>query len=182
MSLDYTVGCVNFRDVGEFINLILGQEILAKGKLFRGGKIDFVNSHAEIALAASIINLRKEIDPLKFDATYFHFPISNDHEKYQTSNKFVRRWLNKIIKVLVEERLIEPVLIHCTSGKDRTGVVVAAVLKILNIPDEAIIEEYLLSEGKVKRAWIEQALLEIGEPQKYFNLPSLQPLSQKFIY
>lgn len=40
-----------------------------------------------------------------------------------------------------------PILIHCRSGKDRTGVIVAAVLKLLGYPDEAILEEYHLSQG-----------------------------------
>ncbi|MGK7874930.1 MAG: tyrosine-protein phosphatase [Xenococcaceae cyanobacterium] len=169
MSLDYTAGCVNFRDVGEFINFILGQEVLPAGRLFRGGKIDFVEEHSQIGFAASIINLRRVRDSEKFKAAYFHFPISNDYEKYHTFDKIVRRWLNDVIGLLEEETLKYPVLIHCTSGKDRTGVVIAAILKIMGVPDEAIIEEYLLSNGEVKREWIEKALIGIGEPKEYFN-------------
>jgi protein-tyrosine phosphatase len=60
-------------------------------------------------------------------------------------------------------------LIHCTSGKDRTGVVVAALLKILEVPDQIIVEEYLLSQGEVRAEWIQQALTGIGDPQVYFN-------------
>ncbi len=86
------------------------------------------------------------------------------------------RWLNEIIKVLTQENLQEPILIHCAFGKNRTGVVVAAILKLLNIPHEAIVEEYLLSSVKVKREWIEQALLEMGAPQQYFNIPYIELL------
>jgi protein-tyrosine phosphatase len=38
-----------------------------------------------------------------------------------------------------------PALIHCTAGKDRTGVAVALVLSLLGVPDETIIADYTLS-------------------------------------
>lgn len=39
-----------------------------------------------------------------------------------------------------------PALLHCTSGKDRTGFAAALVLMALDIPRETIIEDYLLSD------------------------------------
>ncbi|KAI0403558.1 tyrosine phosphatase [Xylaria palmicola] len=39
-----------------------------------------------------------------------------------------------------------PCLVHCTAGKDRTGLVVALVLSLCGVPDEAIIHEYNLTE------------------------------------
>ncbi|KAI3327157.1 Tyrosine/serine-protein phosphatase IphP-type [Xylariaceae sp. AK1471] len=35
-----------------------------------------------------------------------------------------------------------PCLVHCTAGKDRTGVVVALVLSLCGMPDEAVVHEY----------------------------------------
>lgn len=35
-----------------------------------------------------------------------------------------------------------PVLIHCTGGKDRTGIVVALLLDVLGVPPDAIIDDY----------------------------------------
>ena len=168
-SLNYNQECVNFRDVGEFVNFIFGKELIPEGRLLRGGKIDFVEDYAQIGFAKSIINLRIGADPVKFNTQYFHFPISNNYEKYQTSDKNVRRWLNQVIKLFEEQTLSYPVLIHCASGKDRTGVVIAALLKILDIPDDVIIQEYLLSDGEVRQEWIKQALTGIGNPKKYFN-------------
>jgi hypothetical protein len=40
-----------------------------------------------------------------------------------------------------------PVLMHCTAGKDRTGVAVALTIKNLGVPDELIVAEYMLSDG-----------------------------------
>lgn len=38
-----------------------------------------------------------------------------------------------------------PLLFHCTAGKDRTGFAAAIVLRLLGVPEEAIIADYLLS-------------------------------------
>ncbi len=38
-----------------------------------------------------------------------------------------------------------PALIHCTTGKDRTGWAAAALLLFLGVPEEAVMEEYLRS-------------------------------------
>ncbi len=58
MGLDYTDGCVNFRDVGEFLNLITETTKFREGILQRGGSIDYVNDLSEIGNAKSIFNLR----------------------------------------------------------------------------------------------------------------------------
>ncbi|KAI1327003.1 tyrosine phosphatase [Xylariaceae sp. FL0255] len=39
-----------------------------------------------------------------------------------------------------------PCLVHCTAGKDRTGVIVALVLSLCGVPDEAVAHEYNLTE------------------------------------
>ncbi len=38
-----------------------------------------------------------------------------------------------------------PGLVHCTAGKDRTGLVVALVLEVIGVPDEIIAADYALS-------------------------------------
>lgn len=38
-----------------------------------------------------------------------------------------------------------PALVHCSAGKDRTGIVVAVVLAVLGVPDEVIAADYALS-------------------------------------
>ncbi|KAL2269361.1 hypothetical protein VTJ83DRAFT_1545 [Remersonia thermophila] len=39
-----------------------------------------------------------------------------------------------------------PLLIHCTAGKDRTGVLIALILSLLNVPDSVIADEYSLTD------------------------------------
>jgi hypothetical protein len=47
--------------------------------------------------------------------------------------------------------------------------VVGSLLRILGIPDEIIIEEYLLSEGKLYKDLFLGALAGIGDPAGYFR-------------
>jgi protein-tyrosine phosphatase len=39
----------------------------------------------------------------------------------------------------------QPVLFHCTAGKDRTGIAAAMLLRLLDVPDEIIMYDYLLT-------------------------------------
>ena len=45
----------------------------------------------------------------------------------------------------------QPVLVHCSAGKDRTGVVVALVLSLLGVADEVIAEDYCLTSAYPRR-------------------------------
>lgn len=174
MGLDYSSGCVNFRDVGEALELIADVPVFSTHKLFRGGKIDFVTDAATIQNPATILNLRRGADPQNLAASYAHFPASNDLDKYDTSNREVRGWLNEVVSFFGDPGTQFPVLIHCTSGKDRTGIVVAALLTIVGIDRSMITDEYLLSDGDVHPDWIEMALDGIADPEKYFNRLDLQ--------
>jgi protein-tyrosine phosphatase len=40
-----------------------------------------------------------------------------------------------------------PAVFHCSVGKDRTGVLSAVVLGLLGVPDEVIVEDYVLSKA-----------------------------------
>jgi protein-tyrosine phosphatase len=48
------------------------------------------------------------------------------------------------IKVLCAAEAL-PALVHCSAGKDRTGVVIALVLAVLGVPDQVIAADYALS-------------------------------------
>lgn len=169
MGLDYTDGCVNFRDVGAFINLMLDHEVMPEKRIYRGGSTDYVETADEVENPESILNLRNGHDYNRLGADYYHFPMQNKVEKYDTRQKEVRVWLNQILKTFENPDLKYPVLIHCLSGKDRTGIVVAALLWILGIDKESISEEYLLSEGEVNKNWINLALQGIESTPQYFN-------------
>lgn len=174
MGLNYTDGCVNFRDVGEYLELIAGDSSFPIGRLYRGGSIDYVKSPEEIGHPKSVISLRGSGDYEEFDIDYYHFPMDNKIEKYHTGKKEVRRWLNSIIRLFEKPTLKYPVLVHCLSGKDRTGIVIAALLLICGIKHEVITEEYLLSEGKVDEALIGNAMAGLTDLEAYFHKVDLK--------
>jgi len=62
-----------------------------------------------------------------------------------------------------------PAVFHCTAGKDRTGVLAALVLGQLGVPEEAIAEDYALTELAVDgtRAW-----LQVNDPDVMGALPA----------
>lgn len=181
MGLDYTDGCVNFRDVGVFVHLISGKQILPENHIYRGGSVDYVTAHEEIDHVKSVINLRNGSDPHDFDIDYLHFPMSNKVEKYDTSQKEVRIWLNKIIGAFENPNLKYPVLVHCLSGKDRTGIVIAAILLILGIDKKIIIEEYLLSDGEVNENLISMSIEGMKDIDDYFNRVDLIKVKENIL-
>jgi protein-tyrosine phosphatase len=165
--------CMNLRDVGEWVELIAGRSYLPRGRLLRGGKLDAVRDPAEIGHPRTIINLRMGDDRETFGAAYRHVAIPNQHEKYNTQDRAVRRWLN-VVGTAVAEAPGVPIFVHCASGKDRTGVVVAVLLLALAVPREVIVEEYLLSDGDVERPWIERALDGVGDVERYLDRVDLR--------
>jgi protein-tyrosine phosphatase len=51
-----------------------------------------------------------------------------------------------------------PMLVHCTAGKDRTGLVIAAILQLLGVPDDVIADDYELSEAGHHAGRVQQLL------------------------
>ena len=159
----------NFRDVGKSVNQISGKFIFPEQLLYRGGALTNVFTHDEILNIPTILNLRTGKDNPQFNCQYLHIPAENKIENYDTNNGRIRKWINKVIAKLIEPSISFPVLIHCTSGKDRTGVITATILKILAISDEIIIKEYLLSEGVKDFRHIKRALLGISDINQYIK-------------
>jgi protein-tyrosine phosphatase len=51
-----------------------------------------------------------------------------------------------------------PAVYHCTSGKDRTGIITALILELLGVPDATIAADYALTEETRSRSssWISE--------------------------
>jgi protein-tyrosine phosphatase len=54
------------------------------------------------------------------------------------------------------------VLVHCTAGKDRTGVVVALTLLAAGVEREAVISDYIVTESHLAGEWLEEMVALIG--------------------
>ena len=179
MGVDHTAGCMNFRDVGDLLEQLADRPVIPTGRLLRGGKLTFIADWGLIERPRTIINLRGGPDPVRFDSTYLHFPRPNNRSTYNTADRGVRRWLREVLTALASAEL--PVMLHCTSGKDRTGVVVAAVLTVLGVERALIEAEYLFSDGDVRQEWIAQALDGIGDPAETFRRVPLDAIRQRFL-
>ena len=64
------------------------------------------------------------------------------YREYVTENPEI---IKKIITEILESK--DPVLYHCTAGKDRTGITTALILTILKFDKATIYNEYLLSNN-----------------------------------
>lgn len=71
----------------------------------------------------------------------FHQAMIESYRAYALDYR--AQWSTLIIDLSDPSGL--PALFHCTHGKDRTGVAVAITLRALGVPQETIMEDYLLS-------------------------------------
>jgi protein-tyrosine phosphatase len=106
--------------------------------------------------------------------TYVHLPLNTDadHDRWERlfALFFNRRKLAAMMPEAYKRMMIDgnarlygdilrrlsepenlPAIIHCTAGKDRTGIAVALLLKWLGVPDDTIIADYSLSNRYFER-------------------------------
>lgn len=149
---------VSFRDVGQVLGLWLDVSPIPPGRFFRGGRFDHMTTASDLGSPRTILNLRRGPDPSHLPGvTYIHVPAEDDLENYDTRQRRVKLWLGKALSALASPEVAWPIYVHCTSGRDRTGIVVAAALLSIDVPREVVAEEYMLSEG-ASRASIESAI------------------------
>lgn len=53
-----------------------------------------------------------------------------------------------IFRTLADDAQL-PAVIHCTAGKDRTGVTIALLQLLLNVPDDVIVADYAATDGNM---------------------------------
>lgn len=185
-GLDYTAGCVNFRDVGEWVELITGTLVLPHRHLLRGGKLDHVADASLIGNPRTILNVRRGPDKPKPDwaCCWEHIPLDklpSDRNRYEASNPAVRLWLHQVVELFARPTLAYPVFVHCTSGKDRTGMAIAVLLRIADVPLQAVEEEYALSDGGVDVEGLRSLLAGIGDPARYFPRIDLTAVARRLM-
>jgi protein-tyrosine phosphatase len=161
-------GAVNFRDVG---GLPAGSARTRPGVLYRSGNLAQLDDAGTAAL--SRLGIRRIID-LRADDEVAHAPSRVQGVQAQTQR--VPLFLGSVASFFADDisldemyrRLIEdsadrvvevvrgvvreqPVLVHCTVGKDRTGVTVALALAAAGVDSEAVIADYARTEALLPR-------------------------------
>lgn len=164
----------NFRDLGGYWTR-RGQTV-AWRRLFRSSELHHMTGH-DIAQLKKEIRLRSVIDlrssrqlepssPLnEVGVEYYNIPFidrgddrenvykdfSNMGEVYSylvRHGEFGRRVIEALGIIAEPDNL--PLVFHCSAGKDRTGILTAIVLGILDVTDEDIIEDYTLTAPYMK--------------------------------
>ena len=86
--------------------------------------------------------------------TYFHFPVTGGGDTPKSLEhlhivyrQMLDEQMEKIIDTIMNAE--SNVMYFCTAGKDRTGVVLAVILKRLGFPDEVIIDDYMQSKDNL---------------------------------
>jgi protein-tyrosine phosphatase len=78
-------------------------------------------------------------------------PVARDimRESYRNYVRHNTHSFRALFGHLLEDRA--PLVIHCTAGKDRTGFACALILHALDVPDEVITGDYLLTNRFYRR-------------------------------
>ncbi|WP_119698244.1 tyrosine-protein phosphatase [Microbacterium halotolerans] len=155
-------GAINFRDVG---GLPASGGITRRGVLFRSGALSELTPEGQRRLRElgirRIIDLRSDeelaTEPSRSGGIEtFHLPlflgsVGSFFRPDMTLGLMYRSLLDQAGERLARAaRLIaqdDPAVVHCTAGKDRTGVTTALVLSAVGVPDEAVVADYARTES-----------------------------------
>ena len=145
-------GATNFRDVG---GLPAGAGRSRPGVLYRSGNLVHVDDDglramddAEVHYAPSRIDgldLEVQRVPLFLGSVESFF--ERDVSLGELYAELVEGSAARIVEAVRGIIDTQPVLIHCTVGKDRTGVTVAIALAAAGVDRDAVIDDYARTEG-----------------------------------
>jgi protein-tyrosine phosphatase len=177
-------GTINLRDLGGYQTH--DQRETKWGILLRSGNLDQVPLSSQTALidygVNTVIDLRDQWEQAAYpnvfthseQVTYYNLPVIGDNDDGLRQQMEEARDLTGIYILALEHRklqirrIIEQIankpsgcaIIHCVSGKDRTGQIAALVLGALGVVEETIIADYALTEkylDRQRQQWTEQA-------------------------
>jgi protein-tyrosine phosphatase len=189
---EITTGVVNFRDLGR--NQTAGGIRLRPMMVFRSATLSHLTESDITALRhlgiRSVIDLRTDEERASLGvvseslgAAVHHIPIVGqlwipgdpaDAAGF-LAERYVEMFLDRTEQLVAAiETIVRepgPVLFHCMAGKDRTGVVAASILDLLEVDDKAVLDDYAASEAEMPAL---RRLLEAHHPEK--SIPVSAPL------
>ncbi len=160
----------NLRDIGGYITQ--DGKIVKSGLVYRGASLAYVSDAEAQKLADLGIKLvcdlrtHEEIsaapDKVPDGATYWHLPVLQLNNRWQEAVRMVTipHYLDGMTKQIYTNMVDHqtdllaqlfrkwsaaeslPALVHCSAGKDRTGVSVALLLRVLGVTEEAVLADY----------------------------------------
>ncbi|WP_345186362.1 tyrosine-protein phosphatase [Microbacterium panaciterrae] len=172
-------GITNLRDVG---GIPAGSSRIREGVLFRSGNLAKAGPEAHAFLTGSvahIVDLRDDSEALAEPCAVAGLRIARvplfagsvasfllgDISLGGLYRHIVDDGSDRIVQVLRIIAAGEPTLVHCTLGKDRTGVSVALALAAVGADREAIVADYALTASQLPESrnraiakWLEERL------------------------
>ncbi|MGF1507786.1 MAG: tyrosine-protein phosphatase [Anaerolineae bacterium] len=196
-------GADNVRDIGGYTTED-GQQV-AWGKLYRGDRLDRLTQADQQELeqrgirVVSDFRLDEETeempDRLPASVDYRHMPLFDTPGLSRIEVLFNRHRLVDLFANLYTERIIEkgaeryhpfyvmlagednlPLLFHCTAGKDRTGVTTALILRLLGVPRDVVVGDYLLTNRVADRLIDEVKDQLVARSVRGISVEQLYPL------
>ncbi|MCY3641742.1 MAG: tyrosine-protein phosphatase [Gammaproteobacteria bacterium] len=180
-------GGSNFRDLGGY-RTADGQTV-ARGMLFRSGAmtgltdadmayldgfeiktIVDLRSNEEISLYPNHWAAKHRIEVVTGGYSFAAMMSGEESGERPAMSELYPRLLESIgpqIKTYFDEALGEgaPMVVNCSAGQDRTGIVSALMLLLLGVPEPIVVEDYLLSTD-FRRPAVEQAGVDLAEAAK----------------
>jgi protein-tyrosine phosphatase len=107
---------------------------------------------------------KRGVGQLGSSCTHLHYPLFETIRPNwisptdQSANATATRYLEMLSDgtktlagtvIALSELDVYPLAIHCAAGRDRTGIIVACVLDLLDVEDNAIASDYALSDRAV---------------------------------
>ncbi|WP_022886288.1 tyrosine-protein phosphatase [Glaciibacter superstes] len=174
-------GTYNFREPGGYP---AEAGMVRPGKLFRSDGLHSLgdDGRAELSLLGvrTVIDLRDDFEASAqpdaldgLDLEVVRLPVfegrgSSDGTNAIALSSLYERVVTEHSEVVVEAlRRIAgsgdaAVLVHCTAGKDRTGIVVALALLAVGVDRALVVEDYAASQSNLDGAWLNEMLALIA--------------------
>ncbi|WP_348787327.1 tyrosine-protein phosphatase [Leifsonia sp. NPDC080035] len=167
-------GTYNFRDVGGYA--VPGGAVRS-GKLFRSDGLARLGEEGRRSLGELgvrvVIDLRDDFEVSAMpddldglDLTVLRLPVFEGSGASQATvgatlvdlyEKILLQHRDVVVRALreVADTADEAVVVHCTAGKDRTGIVVALALLAVGVDRETVIADYALTQQNLDGPWLE---------------------------
>ncbi|MFD5623333.1 tyrosine-protein phosphatase [Streptomyces yangpuensis] len=123
--------------IGTVIDLRYPWEIEAKGRVPEAERFHYVNLSIEHR-PYDQAEIDPAIDPWRYLADRFAEVTEDGVEE-----------IRQVLETIADAP--GPVVFHCTSGKDRTGLIAAFVLTLLGVPEEQVLTDFALTELATER-------------------------------
>ena len=144
-------GVDNARDIGGYKTTLIENGIINQGLYYRTAQLDKIENEGkklltkdfgvkvEIDLRPNHLNTGSHVEGLQYN----HWAISSSSNKDTRFNKFNGTYIN--VFNLISEADKNPIVLHCTHGRTRTGIMSFALLTLLGCEFKDIAKDYLFT-------------------------------------